>query len=106
MQTTKEGKKTAVRKPLEKALLDRSRTPREVSELFSDAAVKKTCDAYDEKLHIQLMRSLAFGARHQPVPPIPAPPPPAVIGVTAQGAVTFRGSLGAREYTICVSTIW
>ena len=46
------------------------------------------------------MRSLAFGARHEPVPPIPAPPPPAVIGVTAQGAVAFRGSLGAREYTI------
>jgi hypothetical protein len=34
------------------------------------------------------------------VPPIPAPPPPAVIGVTAQGAVAFRGSVGAREYTI------
>jgi hypothetical protein len=56
--------------------------------------------AYDERLHIDLMRSLAFGARNLPVPPIPAPPPPAVIGVTAQGAVSFRGSLGARDYTI------
>jgi hypothetical protein len=60
----------------------------------------ETGESYDEKLHIQLMRSLAFGARHEPVPPIPAPPPPAVIGVTAQGAVAFRGSVGAREYTI------
>ena len=59
-----------------------------------------TGDGYDEKTILQLMRSLAFGSRNLPVPPIPAPPAPTVIAVTAQGAVRFRGSVGARDYNI------
>ena len=55
---------------------------------------------YDEQLHIDLMRRLAYGARNLPVPPIPTPPPPALNGVTPQGAVSFRGSVGSRDYTI------
>jgi mannan endo-1,4-beta-mannosidase len=56
--------------------------------------------AYGERAIMKMMRTLAFGARHLPVPAISAPAPPVVFGVTAHGAVSFRGSLGARDYAI------
>jgi mannan endo-1,4-beta-mannosidase len=56
--------------------------------------------AYDEQAIMKMMRTLAFGARRLPVPPIPAPEPPVMLGATSRGAVSFRGSLGARDYAI------
>jgi hypothetical protein len=56
--------------------------------------------AYDEQTIMRLMRTLAFDAQHLPVPAVPAPGPPLVLGVTGHGEVRFRGSAGARDYAI------
>jgi mannan endo-1,4-beta-mannosidase len=56
--------------------------------------------AYGEQAIMKMMRTLAFGARHLPVPAGTAPPPPVMLGVTTHGAISFRGSLGARDYAI------
>ncbi len=56
--------------------------------------------AYDEQAILKKMRALAYGQRHLAVPPIPAPPPPRMLGATSHGAVGFGGSLAARDYTI------
>lgn len=55
---------------------------------------------YDEQIIMNLMRTLAFGAQKLPVPPVPAPRPPAMVDVSSHGAIRFRGALGARDYTI------
>jgi hypothetical protein len=46
------------------------------------------------------MRPLAFDAQKLPVPPVPAPRPPAIIDVSSHGTLRFRGALGARDYAI------
>jgi mannan endo-1,4-beta-mannosidase len=56
--------------------------------------------AYDEQAILKMMREAAFGAQRLPVPPIPAPPSPVMLGATSHGAVGFRGSLAARDYAI------
>ena len=56
--------------------------------------------AYDEQTIMRLMRTLAFDAQHLPVPAVPVPGPPLVLGVTGHGEVRFRGSVGARDYAI------
>ena len=56
--------------------------------------------AYDEQAIMKMMRALAYAQRQLPVPAIPAPAPPVMLGATPHGAIGFGGSVGARDYTI------
>jgi mannan endo-1,4-beta-mannosidase len=57
-------------------------------------------EQYDERRLMQDMRERAFAIRGMTAPPLPKPPPPRLLSVTAGGQMTWQGSVGASAYDV------
>jgi mannan endo-1,4-beta-mannosidase len=57
-------------------------------------------DAYDEINLMAIVRTNAFAIRGLPVPEIPIPAAPKLLPITDAGAISWQGSIGAKDYTI------
>lgn len=56
--------------------------------------------AYDETNLMALVRRQAFAIRGLTPPPVPAPAPPTLLPISDPAAISWRGSVGAADYTV------
>ncbi|MCC6395404.1 MAG: hypothetical protein IT282_00180, partial [Bacteroidetes bacterium] len=57
-------------------------------------------DPYDERLVLGLIRDKAHQIDSSPVPRLPVPAPPLLLGATSGLALSWQGSAGARSYSV------
>jgi len=57
-------------------------------------------DPYDERMVLSLIRDKAHEIDSSPVPRLPVPAPPLLLGDTGGVALSWQGSVGARSYSV------
>jgi mannan endo-1,4-beta-mannosidase len=57
-------------------------------------------DAYDEINLMAIVRTNAFAIRGMAVPPVPVPAPPQLLPITDAAAISWQGSVGAKNYQV------
>jgi hypothetical protein len=57
-------------------------------------------DPYDERMVLGLIRDKAHEINSSPVPRLPVPAPPLLLGDTGGLALSWQGSVGARSYSV------
>ena len=56
--------------------------------------------AYDETNLLAMVRRYAYAIQGENPPPLPVPAPPGLLSITNPAAISWRGSVGAVDYTV------